>query len=101
MTKITTWHSSIWFAQFGETDGATDAKPQLSGEGNTNQEAIDDLLEKSDLGNVPDDIAEAFQLDMAEKGIHHDHWCDEFGEWVRWHVERDFKTENEVCEGRR
>ena len=85
MTKIIAGYNptgdTLWRALYDR------GEQKIIGHGCTRQAALDDLNEKSDLLNVPTDISDAFQLDMAEKGIHHDNWCDTFSDWLEANVE--------------
>jgi hypothetical protein len=45
-----------------------------------------------DMASAPDDIIREFELDMAEKGIHHDDWPDTWNDWCEEKAEH---TQNE------
>jgi hypothetical protein len=46
----------------------------------------------ADMSNAPEEIQREFELDMAEKGIHHDYWPDT---WNDWCAEKAEHTQNE------
>lgn len=41
-----------------------------------------------DIRKWPDGLRHAFELDMAEQGIHHDDWPDVSGDWLMKQLER-------------
>ena len=85
MTKIIAGYNptgdTLWRALFEHVQWG------IIGYGSTRQQAINDLIEKSDPHNIPSDISSAFQLNMAEKGIQYYDWMDQFSEWLTEHVE--------------
>lgn len=92
-----------WTASLSNADYSEPFSYSL-GVGTSRTEAVDDLIEEIASNPTRKDateIYEAFTLDMAEKGIHKDDWCNRFGEWLDTHLERDFKADNQICEGRR
>jgi hypothetical protein len=55
--------------------------------GTTEEESVANLLEGIELEHLSRSDQQAFELEMAEKGIHHDDWCDTFSEWLEANCE--------------
>lgn len=87
LIQISTFQSgSYTVAHFGEWDGATDGRNFYQG-GSNEAEATQALKDNADWGNIPREAIKAFELEMAEKGIHEGDWCDTFGEWLEANCE--------------
>ena len=86
MLKIALEHLGEWFAYEPDSyDGAPDST-SITGQGSTKEEAIENFLLSYESRPDPK-IVDAFELDMAEKGIHKDDFPDRFFEWLEGKVE--------------